>query len=406
MADSAVTNRQSFHDGKVVLYQLGNRPKKLWLCRIKVPGGRGYVYRGTGTPDLYEARKFADELLDELKIKVRLGQSITGPSFAKMVEDYQAHVQAKGTATKRQAAIIAFLRTYAVPYFARNKITDITPQEVAKFFDWRRLNSRRKAPKETTILHETSQFSNFLRWCHQRGHLDREIHIERPKHAVVRRPHFDGSDWARLTRFLREWVKQGKAKSGPIHRDRVMLTNYVLILANTGIRVGEARGLRWRDVDSEPTSDPEVVDTILHVRGKTGSREVVARTPEIQNYFARIWNLRCDELGGAKPSKDECVFSHKSGQPIQSFKKGFMTLLTEAGVESDRDGERRTIYSLRHTYATFRLQEGVNHYVLARNMGTSVKMLEQFYGHTSNRAMASELTKSKIRRKRSLPWEQ
>ena len=52
------------------------------------------------------------------------------------------------------------------------------------------------------------------------------------------------------------------------------------------------------------------------------------------------------------------------------------------------------IHSLRHTYATFRLQEGVNHYVLARNMGTSVKMLENFYGHTSNRAMASELTKT------------
>ena len=57
-------------------------------------------------------------------------------------------------------------------------------------------------------------------------------------------------------------------------------------------------------------------------------------------------------------------------------------------MEFDREGERRTIYSLRHTYATFRLHEGVNHFVLARNMGTSVKMLEQFYGHTSNRAMA------------------
>ena len=43
--------------------------------------------------------------------------------------------------------------------------------------------------------------------------------------------------------------------------------------------------------------------------------------------------------------------------------------------------------------------------VLARNMGTSVKMLEQFYGHTSNRAMASELTKSRAKEKKTLPWE-
>ena len=82
-----------------------------------------------------------------------------------------------------------------------------------------------------------------------------------------------------------------------------------------------------------------------------------------------------------------------------------MALTKEAGVEFDRDGDRRTIYSLRHTYATFRLQEGVNHYVLARNMGTSVKMLEQHYGHTSNRAMADELTKHKEKRRETLAWE-
>jgi integrase len=56
-------------------------------------------------------------------------------------------------------------------------------------------------------------------------------------------------------------------------------------------------------------------------------------------------------------------------------------------------GEKRTIYSLRHTYATFRLQEGVHQFVLAKNMGTSVAMLEKHYGHTSNVASAAELTK-------------
>jgi integrase len=53
----------------------------------------------------------------------------------------------------------------------------------------------------------------------------------------------------------------------------------------------------------------------------------------------------------------------------------------------------RTLYSLRHTYATFRLQNGVHQFTLAKNMGTSVAMLEQYYGHTSNVAAADELTK-------------
>lgn len=75
--------------------------------------------------------------------------------------------------------------------------------------------------------------------------ISNSIEIENPKHMITRRPHFDKKDWNKLTRFLGEWVKQGKNKSGPIYRDRLMLTNYVLILANCGIRVGEARNLKW-----------------------------------------------------------------------------------------------------------------------------------------------------------------
>jgi hypothetical protein len=65
MTASKVINQQVFKDGKIVLYQLADRPKKLWLRRIKVPKNKGYVYRGTGTSDLFEARRFAEELLQE-----------------------------------------------------------------------------------------------------------------------------------------------------------------------------------------------------------------------------------------------------------------------------------------------------------------------------------------------------
>jgi integrase len=404
MLSTKVINQQSFHDGKVVLYQLENRPKKLWLCRIKVPNGTGYLYRGTGTSDFYEARKFADNLLDEIRIKVKLGKSITGPSLKRLVEEFESHSKAKGRQTNRDLAILAFLKTYAVPYFSTNKITEINPQEIARFFDWRRMNSKRKTPKETTIIHETSQFATFLKWCHQRGHLEQEIRIDRPRQDGVRRPHFDSQDWTKLTRFVRDWVKQGKHKSGPIYRDRVILTNYVLILANTGIRVGEARELRWRDIENQHADKPGEINVILKVRGKTGAREVVARTSAVKSYLDRIRELRTAEIG-SKPRDEDYIFCHKDGIPIHTFKKGFEALIKESGVDVYRDGEKRTIYSLRHTYATFRLHEGVNHYALARNMGTSVKMLEDFYGHTSNRAMAEELTKTKVKKPKRLNWD-
>jgi len=182
-----------------------------------------------------------------------------------------------------------------------------------------------------------------------------------------------------------------------------MLTNYVLVLANTGIRVGEARNLSWSDIDIFLGDDAKE-NIVLQVRGKTGAREVVARTLAVKGYLHRIWELRCDEIQ-AKPPMREAIFCHKDGSTIRNFKRGFNALIKAACVKFDSNGQRRVIYSLRHTYATFRLHEGVNHFTLARNMGTSVKMLESFYGHASNRAMASELTKTRSMKRKRLPWE-
>src|SRR3977135_2226051 len=56
-------------------------------------------------------------------------------------------------------------------------------------------------------------------------------------------------------------------------------------------------------------------------------------------------------------------------------------LLIDSGLQKSSSGARRSTYCFRHTYATFRLTEGVDVYFLAKQMGTSVKMIENHYGH-------------------------
>jgi site-specific recombinase XerD len=119
---------------------------------------------------------------------------------------------------------------------------------------------------------------------------------------------------------------------------------------------------------------------------------VIARNFAVKDYFDRIRAMRETETH-RKVERDDFAFCNREGKPIGSFKKGFQNLISKASVESDSHGQRRTIYSLRHTYATFRLREGTHHFHLAQNLGTSVKMLEEYYGHVRSRDVAEELTK-------------
>ena len=161
------------------------------------------------------------------------------------------------------------------------------------------------------------------------------------------------------------------------------------------IRVGEARHLRWRDVSSTKTLSGQK-RLIFTVRGKTGEREVVCNE-RVELYVERMRKFRSEEV--KKLNLDEPIFCHPDGKPIGSFKKGFEQVLDEAGVLYGSDGKKRVPYSLRHTYATMRISEGVGVFQLAANMGTSVEMIDSFYGKKRMRdpKMATEVTKFRER---------
>jgi site-specific recombinase XerD len=54
--------------------------------------------------------------------------------------------------------------------------------------------------------------------------------------------------------------------------------------------------------------------------------------------------------------------------------------LNEAGLQRNSSGEKYSIYSLRHFYAVNALRNGVGVFEVARNMGTSVQIIQEYYG--------------------------
>ena len=68
------------------------------------------------------------------------------------------------------------------------------------------------------------------------------------------------------------------------------------------------------------------------------------------------------------------------GTRIISLIDQFNKALAEAGIERNGFGEKYTLYSLRHFYAVMALRNGIGVFEVARNMGTSVQMIQLYYG--------------------------
>jgi len=79
-------------------------------------------------------------------------------------------------------------------------------------------------------------------------------------------------------------------------------------------------------------------------------------------------------------------------------KKQFNRILEGEGLKFDRQGNRRTLYSLRHSYISFRLLEGADIYQIAKNCRTSVEMIEKHYAaHLANQIDAAAVNVRKAR---------
>lgn len=379
-----------FKDGAIYLFRRTDYKKPTWVCRIKVPDTKGYIVRSTGRADEHEAFAFANELYNKTLVRIASGQDLNPKKTVTAIREFVDHIHLAEKNRRTTKTRGQFL-TKAIAFLGPIALKELNTATLAQFNDWMRLNSRRGEIAQSTVKRYSTDLRIFLNWCHERGYVDGVPRFPKVTFEQNRRPHFDDKDWTKLTRNLREFVKTPIPK---VERDRKMLRDYVLILANTGIRVGEARNLRWRDLKEIPNpEDPaKLPDIALEVRGKTGRREVVAGHANVRDYFRRLLELRAGELG-RKPTNDDYVFCNRDGSSIGSLKKSFQSLLKFCDLEKDEDGQSRTIYSLRHTYATFRLQQGVHQFILAKNMGTSVAMLEKYYGHTSSVASAAELTK-------------
>lgn len=412
-------------DGAIVVYTRPGAKKPNYHARLKVPGVTGYIVKALKTRDLNEAISTAEDLFYSLKAEQKLGLDVKTAGNLKFKDFWKRFyaTHENGLSVHRQRLHKGFANKYFIPFFGEERVSDMPDAFVEKYWDWRinyynpdnwededdiPVNAAR-IPAQKTLDMEAGMLRQIFRWGKRVGFVKREPWIKptKVKHTigVERRPTFTEEEWKRVYEHLRAVAKEKMVSTeekggGRLHRkgphalhrfQRELLRNYLLFMANSGLRPNEALQLRWqdvrveKDVEGKPVLVVEVAPTT-----KTGARTVVCRDGA-QVYIERL------RQQSEHTEPGDLVFGNREGEEVENFNKSFETILNKLSLLNDRWGKRRTVYSLRHFYCTQSLLSGVPIHVLAKNMGTSISYIEKHYSHVLTVMQAKELRTKKFR---------
>lgn len=413
---------------KVAIYQRANSGR--WQARIKLKTGKWERY-STGTADEAEAREAALKLYygSEAKAENRLPQSTRKfRNVAKYAITRMQNELDGGIGKVVYKHYISAINNYLIPFFGNKDIATVDAKSLHSYAAWRdqRMEVDLKARKLKALKNRANDPASFIAGkeeIQKIGFKAKQSTINTHNSALNRvfdeallhgwitesikpkllnkglksnsRGAFTEDEYNEILWQILGWSRTGKTKKTLELRE--VLACYVIILANTGIRAGtEAYNLKWKNMHYIP-SEHERPYLAINVDGKRGKRELIA-TDLATALLAQLAAINprtkhfeeLDELLEAK--HDEYVFVDRSGNRVstESLRQSFRQFLEHHNLKEGADGKNRTLYSLRHTYATIALTEGRDIHKLAVQMGTSVAMLEKFYSKLSARLNAAE----------------
>jgi integrase len=414
-----MTEHHELMGGKLHLYKRENSNN--WQASTYLAGKNRRIT--TKEESLSHAKEIAEDWYLVLRGKVRAGELTSGPTFKKAAEQFLQEYEIITQGQRSPVWVNSYrwmLRVYLLPYFGKMALSEITAGTVQEYRIHRKqlaMEKRGKPPSRTSMHHETVAIRQVMKTAMRHGWMNALPDLSQPYKAsgkIMHRAWFSPDEYKQLYEATRR-----RARTPLNNRHRwacEQLHDYVLFMANTGLRPDEAGRLQFRDV--KIVKDRGSKETILEieVRGKRGIGWCKSTAQAVLPFERLRDRLRPEVLteteghiavpGQAnvkkgkprlvKPQPTDRLFPTKQRELINA-------ILRELNLKLDRDGNARTSYSLRHTYICFRLMEGADIYQIAKNCRTSVEMIEKFYAahiKTMLDASAINVRRGTIRRER------
>lgn len=339
--------------GNVVLEQRPRSP--YYFARMKVNGR--WIVRTTKEKSIGEAIPKALKLYENEKDNPKHHKPRV--NFDTYCLTYRQLLLSKLIQKPIYETYLRMLENHIRPYFKDH--SSISQRDIASFYDWHAAKFP-AIPAKSTINTLNVVMRGVCAIALEAGFLSAipTFTVKDRGRDVEARDAFSIDEYRSLYKASRRWKSQETHRKISAYK-RKILHELILFIANTGIRPGkETRAIEWKDITIEP-------DYIrVHVRHtKTRKSRIALGRKSLKRSLERL-----RELTG----HHKLVFSMPDGSPFRWEAHMFTRLLNFAEMNP-----RLTLYGLRHFYATQRVLRRVPYPILAKQMGTSPRMLSEHY---------------------------
>jgi integrase len=408
--------RHEILGGLVQLYK--RERSRYWQCSASIDGHR---FRATTDEEsLEQAKQFAEDWYLSHKGSVKAGlikrrEKTFRQAAEKFEQEYVAITEGHRSPKWVQGHSIR-IRLHLNPFFGDLGLSQVTTGKVQEYRVYRvtppatlsdEEKKNFKPPARSTLHDEIVTLRLILKTAVRHTWLSHLPDLSAPyktQGKVSHRPWFSPAEYKQLYEAAREYAKESVGKGW--EWDAAQVYDYILFMANTGMRPDEAKKLQHRDVSI--VDDEATGETILaiEVRGKVGFGNCKS-LPGAVRVYERLKNRPKPVYGDDKKKGDRQLPLPTDLVFPGEHKTLFNGILRRADLKIDREGNNRTAYSLRHTYISMRLMEGANAWQVARNCRTSMQMIEKFYAsHIMNMLDAAAINvmrpKAKLKPKQVL----
>lgn len=347
--------------------------------------------QSTKQKSLSRAKDIATDWYMDLTARSHFGNLQTGKSFDEVAKLFSDEYEATTRGHRSPKWVQGHkdrIRLHLLPYFKKMPVKEIGSGTVQEYrvhrmtapTGWdKKTQGEWKPPARKTIHNEIVTLSMILKTAKRYGWVDQLPDLSDPyrrQSKVEHRPWFTPNEYKQLYQATRRNAENPKSSRYKWYAEQ--LHDYVLFMANTGLRPDEAKVLEFRDIEivEDEYSGQRILE--IEVRGKRGVGYCKSM-PGAVLPFERLRDRERKVTGKGKgnwkprpPEPTDLLFPNE-------FKKMFNGIMLDNKLKFDRNGKPRTAYSLRHSYICFRLLEGADIYQVAKNCRTSVEMIEKHY---------------------------